>query len=159
MKNPFGPIRRGTPSGGEKVDSAAHTSIHLAHEALERFPDVVKRHRFIAGGAAVSSSLIALAGVAIARRISAGQTAEEAIASVTEDEIQGKMPEELRRKTMRAVLDAEAEAVEAAAAVEAALAADSDEPLDPTDPTDLAARRSTNGASSGTVPADPPESV
>lgn len=71
------------------VDRAAGEAIGLAHRALERFPSVVRRHTFIAGGAAVSGSLIALAGVAIARRMGAGQTAEEALESVTEDEIQG----------------------------------------------------------------------
>lgn len=79
----------GNPSGGEPIDRAARDSIKLAHQALERFPEVVRRHKFIAGGAAISSSLIVLAGVAIARRMLAGQTAQEAVASVTEDEVQG----------------------------------------------------------------------
>lgn len=79
----------GNPSGGEPIDRAARDSIKLAHAALERFPELVRRHKFIAGGAAISSSLIVLAGVAIARRMMGGQTAEEAVASVTEDEVQG----------------------------------------------------------------------
>lgn len=114
MKNPFGTRRRGTPSGGEMIDRAAHDSIHLAHQALERFPDVVRRHRFIAGGAAVSGSLIALAGVAIARRMLSGQTAEEAVASVTEEEIQGAVPQELRRKPSVRAVDVDDEAPAAA---------------------------------------------
>jgi hypothetical protein len=79
----------GDPSGGEQIDRAAHEAIRLAHLALERFPDLVRRHKFIAGGAAISSSLIVLAGVAIARRMRAGETPEEAVAAVTEEEVQG----------------------------------------------------------------------
>ena len=77
------------PSGGERVTNTAGDAIRLAHKALERFPDVVRRHKFIAGGAAISTSLVALAGVAITRRMRSGQTEEEAIASLTEDELHG----------------------------------------------------------------------
>ena len=77
------------PSGGERVTNTAGDAIRLAHKALERFPDVVRRHKFIAGGAAISTSLVALAGVAITRRVRSGQTEEEAIASLTEDELHG----------------------------------------------------------------------
>lgn len=82
---PFEPNQR---AGGEQVDRAAHEAIRLAHLALDRFPDLVKRHSFIAGGAAVSSALVALAGVAVARRMRAGQSGAEAVASVTEQEIE-----------------------------------------------------------------------
>ncbi|MXW23784.1 MAG: hypothetical protein F4Z96_03840 [Chloroflexi bacterium] len=85
------------PSGGERVTHTAGDAIRGAHKALERFPDVVRRHKFIAGGAAISTSLVALAGVAIARRMRSGQTEEEAIASLTEDELHGRrveLPEE-----------------------------------------------------------------
>ena len=67
--------------------------MRLAHRGLERFPDVVKRHKFIAGGAAVSSSLLVLAGVAIARRLRSGQSEEEALASLTEEELTGQRDE------------------------------------------------------------------
>ena len=86
------------PSGGERVTHHAGDAIRLAHKALERFPDVVRRHKFIAGGAAISTSLVALAGVAITRRMRSGQSEEEAIASLTEDELHGRrveLPEEL----------------------------------------------------------------
>ena len=76
------------PSGGERVDRAAHDAIKLAHEAIERFPELMLRHKYIAGGAAVSGSLIALASVAIVRRMRRGESAEEAVAGVTEEEIQ-----------------------------------------------------------------------
>lgn len=88
------PPRRGNPSGGEQVDRAVADSVRLAHRALERFPELVRRHKFIAGGAAISSSLIVLAGVAIARRMLAGETPEEAVAAVTEEEVQGVRPPE-----------------------------------------------------------------
>jgi hypothetical protein len=82
---PFEPTQR---RGGEQVDRAAEEAIHLAHRALDRFPDLVKRHSFIAGGAAVSSALVALAGVAIARRMRNGETAEQALEHVTAEEIE-----------------------------------------------------------------------
>ncbi len=75
-------------SGGETIDNVARDSIRLAHKALERFPNLVRRHKFIAGGAAISSSLVIIAGVAVARRMRKGQTAEEAVAEVTEAEIE-----------------------------------------------------------------------
>jgi hypothetical protein len=76
-------------AAGEPIDRAARDAVRLAHRALERFPDVVKRHKFVAGGAAVSSALVVLAGVAIARRVRSGQTAEEAVAGMTEEELSG----------------------------------------------------------------------
>ncbi len=82
--------KTGNPSGGEPIDRAARDAVQLAYQALERFPELVRRHKFIAGGAAVSTSLIVLAGVAIARRMRLGQTSDEALASVTEREMQGQ---------------------------------------------------------------------
>ena len=81
------------PSGGERLQGAATDAVRLAHRGLERFPDLVKRHKFIAGGAAVSSSLLVLAGVAIARRLRTGQSEEEALASLTEEELTGHRDE------------------------------------------------------------------
>ena len=84
------------PSGGERLQGTATDAVRLAHRGLERFPDLVKRHKFIAGGAAVSSSLLVLAGVAIARRLRSGQSEEEAIASLTEEELAGRKDERER---------------------------------------------------------------
>ena len=81
------------PSGGERLQGAANDAVRLAYRGLERFPDLVKRHKFIAGGAAVSTSLVVLAGVAITRRLRNGQSEEEAIASLTEDELTGQKDE------------------------------------------------------------------
>ena len=80
-------------SGGERLQGAANDAVRLAYRGLERFPDLVKRHKFIAGGAAVSTSLVVLAGVAITRRLRNGQSEEEAIASLTEDELTGQKDE------------------------------------------------------------------
>jgi len=77
------------PSGGEQVDELAHGAIRLAHEAIERFPDMKRRHMFLAGGAAISSALVVAAGVAVMRHIKAGAKPEEAVQAVTEDEIEG----------------------------------------------------------------------
>ena len=78
-----------SPSGGERLDSIGRNAVKLAFRALDRFPDLVRRHKYIAGGAAISSSLIALAGVAVARRMLGGATADEAVAAVTEEELTG----------------------------------------------------------------------
>ena len=74
-------------SGGETIDNVARDTIRLAHKTLDRFPDLVRRHKIIAGGAAISSSLVIIVGVAIARRMRKGQTAEEAVAGMTEAEL------------------------------------------------------------------------
>ena len=77
------------PSGGEQLDDLAHGAIRLAHDAIERFPEMKKRHMFLAGGAAISSALVVAAGVAVARRILAGAKPNDAVQAVTEDEIEG----------------------------------------------------------------------
>ena len=85
-------------SGGEVIDRAARDAVRLAHHALDRFPELVRKHKFLAGGAAISSSLVALAAVAITRRILHGQSAEEAVSTVTEAELQGLGPVPPRRR-------------------------------------------------------------
>ena len=77
------------PSGGESIDRTAQEAVRLAHRALERFPELVRRHKFLAGGAAVSSALVALAGVAISRRMGNGESGDEAVERVTEQELAG----------------------------------------------------------------------
>lgn len=77
------------PGGGEALDHAAAEAVRLAHRVLERFPHVVRQHKLFAGGAAVSSAIVVLAGVAVARRMRHGASAEEAVAGVTEDELAG----------------------------------------------------------------------
>jgi hypothetical protein len=88
-------------SGGEVIDRTARDAIRLAHRALDRFPDLVRKHKVIAGGAAISSSLVVLAGVAITRRVLKGQSAEDAVRTVTEAELQGIVSPEERRQSSR----------------------------------------------------------
>lgn len=76
-------------SGGEHVDELAHSAIHLAHAAIDRFPEMKRKHMFLAGGAAISSALLVAAGVAVMRRVRAGAKPEDAVQAVTEDEIEG----------------------------------------------------------------------
>ena len=83
------PVQRG---GGEQIDRAAGDSIRLAHRALNRFPDLLRRHRYVAGGAAVAGALVVLASVAIARRMMNGESGEEAADSVTQAEIESLHP-------------------------------------------------------------------
>ncbi len=75
------------PSGGERIDRASHEAVRLALRVLDRFPALVKQHSYVAGGGAVSSALVVLAGVAIARRMRRGQSGEQAVAEMTEEEL------------------------------------------------------------------------
>jgi hypothetical protein len=77
-------------SGGEHLDATSYGAVSLAHRALDRFPDVVRRHRFVAGGSAVSTSLIALAASAVARRMRDGATAAQAVALVTVEDLDAR---------------------------------------------------------------------
>jgi hypothetical protein len=88
------PHEPGQRRGGEQLDSAAEYSIRLAHRALERFPELVRRHKYVAGGAAVAGALVVLASVAIARRMRRGESAEEAVEGVTPEEIESLHPRE-----------------------------------------------------------------
>ena len=47
------------PAGGENIDRTSREAIRLAYDALDRFPGLVRRHKFIAGGAALSSAITA----------------------------------------------------------------------------------------------------
>ena len=84
-------------ASGDAVERIAHDAvklghedvIRLAHRVLERFPEVKKRHMFIAGGAALSSALLIGAAVAITRRVRAGQNPQQAAEDVTEEELDG----------------------------------------------------------------------
>jgi hypothetical protein len=81
--------------GGEQLDVAAEESIRLAHRAINRFPELLRRHRYVAGGAAVTGALVVLASVAIVRRMRQhGQTGSEAADSVTQAEIESLHPRE-----------------------------------------------------------------
>jgi hypothetical protein len=74
---------------GEMPDIASRQALHLAHQAVDKFPELAKRYRSFAGPAViVSGALVALAGVAVARRIRKGQRPEEILNEITSEEIE-----------------------------------------------------------------------
>ncbi len=74
---------------GESPDGATRQALNLAHRAAEKFPDLAHRYRSFAGPVAVvSGALVALAGVAVARRVRRGQQPEEILDQITSEEIE-----------------------------------------------------------------------
>ena len=74
---------------GESPDGATRQALNLAHRAAEKFPDLAHRYRSFAGPAAVvSGALVAMAGVAVARRVRRGQQPEEILEQITSEEIE-----------------------------------------------------------------------
>lgn len=74
---------------GEQPDSATRHALSLAHRAIDRFPDLARRHRRFAGPAAVvSTGVVLLAGMAIARRLGLGEQPDQILDSLTPDEIE-----------------------------------------------------------------------
>ena len=74
---------------GESPDGATRQALNLAHRAAGKFPDLAHRYRSFAGPAAVvSGALVALAGVAVARRVRRGQQPEQILDQITSEEIE-----------------------------------------------------------------------
>ena len=74
---------------GETPDTATRQALNLAHRAAEKFPELAQRYRSFAGPVVVASgALMALAGVAVARRLRRGQQPDEIIDQITPDEIE-----------------------------------------------------------------------
>lgn len=74
---------------GESPDGATRQALNLAHRAAEKFPDLSSRYKSFAGPVAIASgALMALAGVAVARRLRRGQKPEDIIAQITSEEIE-----------------------------------------------------------------------
>ena len=74
---------------GEQPDSATRHALNLAHQAVDRFPDLARRYRRFTGPAAVvSTGLVLLAGMAIARRQRLGEHPDQILDSLTPDEIE-----------------------------------------------------------------------
>ena len=74
---------------GETPDSSTTQALNLAHRVTEKFPELSSRYKSYAGPAAiVSGALMALAGVAVARRLRRGQNAEEILDQITSEEIE-----------------------------------------------------------------------
>ena len=73
---------------GEAPDSSAMSSLQLAHRVVAKFPELAKKYqKFIGTAAVVSSALIVLASIAVSRRLSRGESAEDILASITSEEI------------------------------------------------------------------------
>jgi hypothetical protein len=74
---------------GEHPDTQTMSALQLAHKAVDKFPDLVKRHQKYIGGAAVLSSVVVvLASIAISRRLHKGESPEQILASITSEEIE-----------------------------------------------------------------------
>jgi hypothetical protein len=74
---------------GESPDPSALSALQLAHRVVAKFPDLTKRYqKFIGTAAVVSSALIVLASIAVARRLNRGESAEDILNSITPEEIE-----------------------------------------------------------------------
>jgi hypothetical protein len=74
---------------GERPDASTHKTLNVAHRALAKFPEMKGRYKAYAGAAAVVSSAATLmAGVAIARKMKRGMSADRALASLTAADIE-----------------------------------------------------------------------
>lgn len=74
---------------GETPDTSTRQALNLAHRAATKFPHLADRYRAFAGRAAVvSGALVALAGVAVARRVRRGQEPDEILDQITSEEIE-----------------------------------------------------------------------
>ena len=87
---------------GEQPDSATRHALNLAHRAIDRFPDLARRHRRFTGPAAVlSTGVVLLAGIAIARRLRLGEHPDQILDSLTSDEIENAGVVEEEEKVQR----------------------------------------------------------
>ena len=74
---------------GERPDQATHRTLRIANRAVAKFPELSGKYKAYAGAAAVvSSALTLMAGVAIARKMKRGMSADSALASLTAADIE-----------------------------------------------------------------------
>jgi hypothetical protein len=74
---------------GEAPDGTTARTLNLAFRAASKFPHLTNRYKAFAGATViVSGALMALAGVAVARRMKRGQKPEEALEALTAEEIE-----------------------------------------------------------------------
>lgn len=74
---------------GETPESSTTQVLNLAHRAIAKFPDLTDRYKGYAGPAViVSGALVALAGVAVARRLRRGQQPDQILEQITSEEIE-----------------------------------------------------------------------
>ncbi len=90
---------------GERPDGATAKALRLAHDAVDRFPELAGRYKKHVGAAVVVSSVVTLmAGIAIARRARKGERPEEIIASLTQEEIENAATVSQRQQRLRRML-------------------------------------------------------
>jgi hypothetical protein len=86
---------------GEAPDSSALSALQLAHRVVAKFPELTKRYqKFIGTAAVVSSALIVLASIAVARRLNRGESAEDILNSITPEEIENAGKEKPEKPEM-----------------------------------------------------------
>lgn len=74
---------------GERPDHHALSALQLAHKAVDKFPDLVRRHQKYIGTAAVlSSAVVVMASIAISRRLHKGESIERILEEITSEEIE-----------------------------------------------------------------------
>jgi hypothetical protein len=77
------------PVIGDQPDGWTKDALRLAHNAIRKFPELRRRHRRYAGPVAVlSTGLVLLAGIAVARRLRRGESPEEILDELTPEEIE-----------------------------------------------------------------------
>ncbi len=87
---------------GEQPDGATKSVLSLAHQAIDRFPELARRYRRFAGPAAFASTgLVLLAGIAISRRLKLGEQPDQIIDALTSDEIEGAAVVEQREQAQQ----------------------------------------------------------
>ncbi len=73
---------------GETLDVSAQTILKLAHQAIDKFPDLKKRWvKFIGPTAVVSTALVVLASIAVARRHHRGESEDQILREINPEEI------------------------------------------------------------------------
>ncbi len=74
---------------GEAPDHSALTALHLAHQVLNKFPELTRRYqKFIGPVAVVSTAVLVLTSIAISRRLHKGESPDRILAEITPDEIE-----------------------------------------------------------------------
>ncbi len=74
---------------GERPDPSTRKTLNIAHRAVAKFPELKGKYRAYAGAAAVVSSALTLtAGIAIARKMKRGMSADRALAALTAADIE-----------------------------------------------------------------------
>jgi hypothetical protein len=89
---------------GEVPDGHAIQALHLAHRAVDKFPELKKRYqKFIGPVAVLSSAVIVFASIAVSRRLHGGQSPERILAEITPEEIENVINERAPKPVKKAV--------------------------------------------------------